>query len=148
MYEHAAVQLFVSERGNARGFTEGGSDGQQSGGKRRGEQPARPARRDAGRAPQSRHRRCPSSRRPPRTVALPDGREEETPFGPCYVVERAYPLDYLHGPHPLAALTASSGRCWPISVATVACATCRSNGSSSSTPRRPDCRAAPAPTSS
>jgi uncharacterized protein YprB with RNaseH-like and TPR domain len=41
---------------------------------------------------------------PASPIALPGGREEETPFGPCYVVERAYPLDYLHGPHPLAAL--------------------------------------------
>lgn len=41
---------------------------------------------------------------PPAPVALPGGREEETPFGPCYVVERAYPLDHYHGPHPLAAL--------------------------------------------
>ncbi len=37
-------------------------------------------------------------------VTLPNGREEETPFGPCYVVERRYPLDQRHGPHPLAML--------------------------------------------
>lgn len=37
-------------------------------------------------------------------LTLPGGHEEETPFGPCYVVERDYPLDHRHGPHPLAAL--------------------------------------------
>lgn len=41
---------------------------------------------------------------PAPSFALPDGREEETPFGTCYVVERSYPLDHQHGPHPLAAL--------------------------------------------
>ncbi len=45
---------------------------------------------------------------PPPTPAplLLGGREEETPFGPCYVIERRYPLDYRHGPHPLGALRA------------------------------------------
>jgi uncharacterized protein YprB with RNaseH-like and TPR domain len=42
---------------------------------------------------------------PAAPVTLPDGREEETPFGTCYVVERTYPLDHQHGPHPLAALS-------------------------------------------
>src|SRR5215211_7146913 len=46
----------------------------------------------------------PVAQPPAAPVSLPDGREEETPFGPCYVVERAFPLDHYHGPHPLAAL--------------------------------------------
>ncbi len=45
--------------------------------------------------------------RPPETarrVEFDGGLEEETPFGPCYVIERRYPLDYRHGPRPLGAL--------------------------------------------
>jgi uncharacterized protein YprB with RNaseH-like and TPR domain len=38
-----------------------------------------------------------------RPLELAGGREEATPFGPCYVIEREYPLDYQHGPHPLGA---------------------------------------------
>lgn len=41
---------------------------------------------------------------PTRAFELPGGREEETPFGPCYVIERAYSLDHRHGPHALGAL--------------------------------------------
>ncbi|HEX5504751.1 MAG TPA: ribonuclease H-like domain-containing protein [Thermomicrobiales bacterium] len=41
---------------------------------------------------------------PARHVELPGGHEEATPFGPCYVVERRYPLDHRHGPRPLGAL--------------------------------------------
>ncbi|MGN6565253.1 MAG: ribonuclease H-like domain-containing protein [Thermomicrobiales bacterium] len=39
-------------------------------------------------------------------VTLAGGYEEETPFGPCYLIERRYPLDHRHGPQPLGALTA------------------------------------------
>src|SRR4051794_13065804 len=47
----------------------------------------------------------PPSRSPNRGIAeLPGGREEATPFGPCYVLERRYSLDHRHGPHPLGAL--------------------------------------------
>jgi uncharacterized protein len=38
-------------------------------------------------------------------VTLAGGREEETPFGPCYLIERRYPLDHQHGSRPLGALT-------------------------------------------
>ncbi len=34
------------------------------------------------------------------------GREQVTPFGPCYVIERRYRLDHRHGPRPLGALHA------------------------------------------
>lgn len=37
-------------------------------------------------------------------VELAGGREEPTPFGPCYLIERRYPFDHQHGPHPLGAL--------------------------------------------
>src|SRR6478736_597029 len=37
-------------------------------------------------------------------VTLAGGREEETPFGPCYLIERRYPLTERHGPSPLGAL--------------------------------------------
>lgn len=47
---------------------------------------------------------APRAAPPVAPVALPGGREEETPFGPCYVVERHFPLDQHHGPHPLATL--------------------------------------------
>jgi uncharacterized protein YprB with RNaseH-like and TPR domain len=40
----------------------------------------------------------------PHSLDLLGGREEETPFGPCYVIERHYDLDHRHGPHPLGAL--------------------------------------------
>jgi hypothetical protein len=39
----------------------------------------------------------------PRWLDLAGGREEETPFGPCYVVERRFPLDHRHGAYPLGA---------------------------------------------
>lgn len=32
------------------------------------------------------------------------GREESTPFGPCYRIERHYDLTYQHGQHPLGAI--------------------------------------------
>lgn len=38
-------------------------------------------------------------------VTLAGGQEEATPFGPCYLIERRYPLDHQHGPWPLGALT-------------------------------------------
>ena len=41
---------------------------------------------------------------PARRVEFDGGREEATPFGPCYIVERRYPLDHRHGPRPLGAL--------------------------------------------
>ncbi len=42
--------------------------------------------------------------RPPRPVfAAAGGGEEETPFGPCYAIERRYGLDHRHGPRPLGA---------------------------------------------
>lgn len=37
-------------------------------------------------------------------LAIVGGREEETPFGPCYLIEREYPLEHRHGPHLLGAL--------------------------------------------
>lgn len=43
-------------------------------------------------------------RRPDFAVA--GGHEEETPFGPCYVIERRYGLDHRHGPGELGALRA------------------------------------------
>lgn len=48
----------------------------------------------------------PNRVKPPaaRPLEVPGGREEATPFGPCYVIEREYTLDYRHGPHPLGAL--------------------------------------------
>ncbi|HEY8598868.1 MAG TPA: ribonuclease H-like domain-containing protein [Thermomicrobiales bacterium] len=41
---------------------------------------------------------------PARPLALVGGREEATPFGPCYLIEREYTLDHRHGPHLLGAL--------------------------------------------
>lgn len=38
------------------------------------------------------------------SLVIAGGREEETPFGPCYLIEREYPLDHRHGPQPLGAL--------------------------------------------
>ena len=37
-------------------------------------------------------------------VAFPGGREEQTPFGPCYLIERRYPLTHQHGHHLLGAI--------------------------------------------
>lgn len=48
----------------------------------------------------------PVPRPPAPLVTLPGGREEETPFGSCYVVEQRYPLEHRHGPHALAGLHA------------------------------------------
>lgn len=41
---------------------------------------------------------------PARRVAFTGGYEEATPFGPCYAIERRFPLDHQHGPRPLGAL--------------------------------------------
>lgn len=41
---------------------------------------------------------------PTRPLGVAGGREEATPFGPCYVIEREYTLDHRHGPHVLGAL--------------------------------------------
>jgi len=40
----------------------------------------------------------------PPVVAFPGGREEQTPFGPCYLIERRYPLTHQHGHHLLGAI--------------------------------------------
>ncbi len=37
-------------------------------------------------------------------VTFPGGREEQTPFGPCYLIERRYALTHRHGHHPLGAI--------------------------------------------
>ena len=47
---------------------------------------------------------APAAVAPARTVTIEGGREEATPFGPCYLIEREYTLDHRHGPHPLGAL--------------------------------------------
>jgi uncharacterized protein YprB with RNaseH-like and TPR domain len=49
-------------------------------------------------------RRTAPHQTPAPTLAIVGGREEETPFGPCYLIEREYPLDHQHGPHLLGAL--------------------------------------------
>ena len=41
---------------------------------------------------------------PAMTLAFPGGREEQTPFGPCYLIERRYPLTHQHGHHLLGAI--------------------------------------------
>lgn len=42
------------------------------------------------------------------TFDIDGGREESTVFGPCYLIERTYPLDHHHGPHLLGALRSLS----------------------------------------
>ena len=48
----------------------------------------------------------PPAPRPAPTTAItfPGGREEQTPFGPCYLIERRYPLGHRHGHHLLGAI--------------------------------------------
>ena len=41
---------------------------------------------------------------PAHPLDIAGGREEATPFGPCYLIEREYTLDHQHGPHLLGAL--------------------------------------------
>jgi len=41
---------------------------------------------------------------PTTTLTFPDGREEQTPFGPCYLIERRYALTHQHGHHLLGAI--------------------------------------------
>ncbi len=41
---------------------------------------------------------------PAHPLEVVGGREEATPFGPCYLIEREYTLDHQHGPHLLGAL--------------------------------------------
>lgn len=41
---------------------------------------------------------------PTHPLEVAGGREEATPFGSCYVIEREYTLDHQHGPHLLGAL--------------------------------------------
>jgi uncharacterized protein YprB with RNaseH-like and TPR domain len=40
----------------------------------------------------------------PAAATFPGGREEQTPFGPCYLIERRYALTHRHGHHPLGAI--------------------------------------------
>jgi len=40
----------------------------------------------------------------PPAITLPGGREELTPFGPCYLIERRYPLTHQHGHHLLGGI--------------------------------------------
>lgn len=40
----------------------------------------------------------------PPIVTFPGGREEQTPFGPCYLIERRYALTHQHGHHLLGAI--------------------------------------------
>lgn len=41
---------------------------------------------------------------PAAAITLPGGREESTPFGPCYLIERRYALTHRHGRHALGAI--------------------------------------------
>lgn len=60
-----------------------------------------------GRAPAPAPPGVPGLPRPSRPrLEVAGGREEETPFGPCYLIERRYPLTEQHGPSPLGALLA------------------------------------------
>jgi uncharacterized protein YprB with RNaseH-like and TPR domain len=40
----------------------------------------------------------------PPSITFPGGREEQTPFGPCYLIERRYELTHQHGHHLLGAI--------------------------------------------
>lgn len=44
------------------------------------------------------------------------GRVEETPFGPCYLRETTYPLEYRHGSMALSGILSCSGNTLPLTV--------------------------------